>query len=80
VIHTDRYLLTTQTTVHRWAKRTMAEVLTTRDPSSCCNSGEVVVKHWDWQVEPDFIAKKLRCSVTLQATTIKDGAANLVRI
>ena len=56
----------------------MAEILTTQDPSSCCNSGEVVVKHWDWQVEPDFIAKKLSCSVTLQATTIKDSAAKLV--
>ena len=30
-------------------------------------------------MEPDFIAKKLRCSVTLQATTIKDSATNLVR-
>ena len=56
----------------------MAEILTTQDPSSCCNSGEVILKHWDWQVEPDFIAKKLSCSVTLQATTIKDSAAKLV--
>ena len=49
-----------------------------KDPNSSCNSGEVVVNHWDWQVEPDFAARKLCCSITLHVTALEDGVANLV--
>lgn len=50
-----------------------------RDPNSSCNSDEVVVNHWDWQVEPDFSTQKLCCSITLHVTALEDGVASLVR-
>jgi len=49
-----------------------------RDPNSSCNSDEVVVNHWDWQVEPDFSTQKLCCSITLHVTALEDGVASLV--
>ena len=50
------------------------------DPSSSSNPGEVVVKHWDWDVLVDFPGKTLRCSVTLQIITLTDGVSNLVGV
>ena len=51
-----------------------------KDPSSSANSRQVVVKHWDWEVEVDFQKKTLRCAATLQIRTLCEGVRNLVRV
>lgn len=48
------------------------------DPSSSCNYHEVLVTQWDWIVDVDFSSKKLLCAITIDATSMKDGASVLV--
>ena len=50
------------------------------DPSSSCNYHEVLVTQWDWIVDVDFSSKKLLCAITIDATSMKDGASVLVGI
>lgn len=61
--------------VHAYAGVIMAA---SGDPSSSSNFSEVVVKHFDWQLEVDFASQKLLCVATLQACTLAEGVAELV--
>ena len=51
---------------------------TREDTCSSANSGQVVVKHWEWDVDVDFDQKTLRCTTTLQIRTLCEGVGNLV--
>ena len=49
-----------------------------KDPSSSANSEQVVVSHWDWDVVVDFKKKTLRCTATLEISTLCEGVGSLV--
>jgi leukotriene-A4 hydrolase len=49
-----------------------------KDSCSSANSGEVVVRHLDWEVAVDFASKTLRCTATLEIRTLRDGVRSLV--
>ena len=48
------------------------------DPSSSSNLTDVVVKHFDWQLEVDFASNKLLCTADLHVCTLREGVAELV--
>lgn len=48
------------------------------DPCSLSNPLQVIVKHWNLSVTPNFTNKILSGLLTVHATVLVDGANNLV--
>ena len=48
------------------------------DPHSKSNFDQVRVQSYSWKVEVDFSSKKLVCSLTIHAKTLKDGCTQMV--